>query len=142
MRLLSSIVIITSIVVAATAAAVSSRFDKFSTIGGIIGSSVSAAFLILLGLMNGYILFKLIRQMKKVFRLPAGQEDEAWKIEGGGILFSVLKKMFKLIDRYVVYTGHLDKPVSFVLTVLGRGKCTHWAFCSGLASTLHQRLPC
>jgi high-affinity nickel-transport protein len=97
------IVIITSIVVAATAAAVSSRFDKFSTIGGIIGSSVSAAFLILLGIMNAYILYKLIKQMQKVFNLPEGQEDEAWKIEGGGILFSVLKKMFKLIDRYVSF---------------------------------------
>ncbi|KAJ5815646.1 hypothetical protein N7474_007423 [Penicillium riverlandense] len=95
----STIVIITSIVVAATAAAVSSKFDSFSTIGGIIGSSVSAAFLILLGLMNGYILYKLIKQMQKVFSLPAGHEDEAWKIEGGGILFSILKKMFKLIDR-------------------------------------------
>lgn len=98
----ASIVIITSIVVAATAAAVSSRFDSFSTVGGIIGSSVSAAFLILLGLMNGYILFKLIKQMQKVFSLAEGQEDEAWKIEGGGILFSILKKMFKLIDRYVL----------------------------------------
>ncbi|KAJ5736407.1 uncharacterized protein N7483_001532 [Penicillium malachiteum] len=95
----STIVIITSIVVAATAAAVSSKFDSFSTIGGIIGSSVSAAFLILLGLMNGYILFKLIRQIKKVYRLQPGEEDEAWKIEGGGPLFSILKKMFKLIDR-------------------------------------------
>ncbi|KAK9856391.1 hypothetical protein MYU51_001273 [Penicillium brevicompactum] len=95
----STIVIITSIVVAATAAAVSSRFDKFSTIGGIIGSGVSAAFLILLGVMNAYILYKLIKQMQKVFSLPEGAEDEAWKIEGGGILFSVLKKMFKLIDR-------------------------------------------
>ncbi|KAJ5889054.1 hypothetical protein N7495_009095 [Penicillium taxi] len=95
----STIVIITSIVVAATAAAVSSRFDSFSKIGGIIGSAVSAAFLILLGLMNGYILFKLIRQMQKVFRLPEGQEDEAWRIEGGGPLFSILKKMFKIIDR-------------------------------------------
>ncbi|OKP10891.1 High-affinity nickel transport protein nic1 [Penicillium subrubescens] len=95
----STIVIITSIVVAATAAAVSSKFDSFSTIGGIIGSSVSAAFLILLGIMNAYILYKLIKQMQKVYNLPEGQEDEAWKIEGGGILFSVLKKMFKLIDR-------------------------------------------
>ena len=85
--------------VAATAAAVSSKFDSFSRIGGIIGSSVSAAFLILLGIMNAYILYKLIKQMKKVFALPDGQEDEAWKIEGGGILFAVLKKMFKLIDR-------------------------------------------
>lgn len=37
--------------------------------------------------------------MQKVFNLPEGQEDEAWKIEGGGFLFSILKKMFKLIDR-------------------------------------------
>jgi high-affinity nickel-transport protein len=97
---MTSIVIITSIVVAATAAAISSKFDNFSTIGGIIGSSVSAAFLILLGIMNAYILYKLIKQMQKVFNLPEDRADEAWKIEGGGILFSVLKKMFKLIDRY------------------------------------------
>ncbi|RAL15226.1 HoxN/HupN/NixA family nickel/cobalt transporter [Aspergillus homomorphus CBS 101889] len=95
----STIVIITSIVVAATAAAISSRFDSFSTIGGIIGTSVSAAFLILLGLMNAYILYKLYRQMQKVLDLPEGQEDEVWKIEGGGVLFNVLKRMFKLIDR-------------------------------------------
>ncbi|KAL2005438.1 hypothetical protein VTN00DRAFT_2649 [Thermoascus crustaceus] len=95
----STIVIITSIVVAATAAAVSSRFDRFSTVGGIIGSSVSSAFLILLGIMNGYILYKLIKQMQKVLSLQEGEEEEAWKIEGGGCLFSVLKKMFKLIDR-------------------------------------------
>ena len=60
---------------------------------------MSAAFLILLGLMNGYILYKLIQQMRKVLRLPQGYEDEAWKIEGGGILFAIFKKMFKLIDR-------------------------------------------
>jgi len=95
----ASIVIITSIVVAATAAAISTRFDNFSTVGGIIGTSVSAAFLFVLGLMNAYILYKLVVQLKKVLRLPAGREDEIWKIEGGGILFRILKKMFKLIDR-------------------------------------------
>ncbi|PLB36015.1 HoxN/HupN/NixA family nickel/cobalt transporter [Aspergillus candidus] len=95
----STIVIITSIVVAATAAAVSSRFDSFGTVGGIIGTSVSAAFLILLGLMNAYILYKLYMQLQKVLDLPEGQEDEAWKVEGGGVLFSVLKRMFKLINR-------------------------------------------
>lgn len=99
MRLTVRIVIVTSIVVAATAAAFSSRFDSFGRVGGIIGSSVSSAFLILLGLMNAYILYKLIRQMHKVLRLPAGHEDEAWKVEGGGILFKIFKKMFKLIDR-------------------------------------------
>ncbi|OJD10785.1 hypothetical protein ACJ73_09698, partial [Blastomyces percursus] len=95
----STIVIITSIIVAATAAAVSSKFDSYSRIGGIIGSSVSSAFLILLGIMNAYILYKLVQQMKKALHLREGEEDEVWKVEGGGVLFKVLKKMFKLIDR-------------------------------------------
>ncbi len=96
----STIVVITSIVVAATAAGIAGRFDSFGTIGGIIGTSVSAVFLILLGVMNAYILYKLIVQIKKVIRLRPDQEgDEAWKIEGGGCFFRVLKRMFKLIDR-------------------------------------------
>ena len=96
----STVVIVTSIVVAATAAGVSKRFDGFGNIGGIIGTSVSAAFLILLGLMNGYILYRLIVQIKHVIRLqPHEAENEAWKIQGGGCLFHVLKRMFKLIDR-------------------------------------------
>lgn len=96
----STIVVITSIVVAATAAGISKRFDGFSNIGGIIGSSVSATFLILLGIMNAYILFKLLGQLKKVIHLQAEQEmDEGLKFEGGGIMFRILKRMFKLIDR-------------------------------------------
>ncbi|KAK5190042.1 hypothetical protein LTS03_006795 [Exophiala xenobiotica] len=73
----STIVVVTSIVVAATAAGISSRFDSFGTVGGIIGSSI-----------------------RKVIRLQPDQEQaEAWKIEGGGCLFRALKRAFKLIDR-------------------------------------------
>ncbi|KIW14877.1 hypothetical protein PV08_07662 [Exophiala spinifera] len=97
----STIVVVTSIVVAATAAGVSSRFGSFSTVGGIIGTSVSAAFLILLGVMNAYILYKLIVQMRKIIRLQPGTHEaaEAWNVEGGGCLFRTLKKAFKLINR-------------------------------------------
>lgn len=96
----STIVIVTSIVVAATAAGVSSRFDNFSNVGGIIGTSVSAAFLIVLGIMNAYILYRLVVQLNKVIRMqPEDEAANAWNVEGGGILFRVLKKMFKLIDR-------------------------------------------
>jgi len=96
----STIVVITSIVVAGTAAGVSKRFDGFSKVGSIIGSSVSAAFLLALGLMNAYILYRLVVQLKKIIHLQPEQEAaEAWKIEGGGCLFRALKKMFKLIDR-------------------------------------------
>lgn len=81
----STIVVVTSIVVAATAAGVSKRFDSFSKVGGIIGTSVSAAFLILLGIMNAYILYKLLAQLRTVIHLqPEDEATEAFKIEGGG----------------------------------------------------------
>ncbi|CAI6337291.1 unnamed protein product [Periconia digitata] len=95
----STIVIITSLVVAGTAAAVSSKFDNFSRVGGIIGTSVSAAFLLLLGIMNLYILYKLIVQMKRMLRSDPGSEHAEFKIQGGGCLFPILQKLFKLIDK-------------------------------------------
>lgn len=94
------VVIITSVVVAATAAAVSSRFDNFSRVGGIIGTSISAAFLILLGLMNMYILYKLVKQLQKLLATHP-QEEESFRIQGAGVLFNLLKKMFRAIDRYL-----------------------------------------
>lgn len=93
-----SIVVITSIVVAGTASAISSKFDAFSTVGGIIGSSVSASFLILLGLMNAYILYKLCKQMQILIASPSDQEQN-FEIKGAGCLFFLFKKLFKLINR-------------------------------------------
>lgn len=95
----STIVIITSIVVAATAAAISKKFDGFSQIGGIIGTSVSAAFLIILSLMNMYILVKLVKQLKLLIREGPQVQNDPWV--GGGCLFMLFKKMFNLIDRCV-----------------------------------------
>ena len=60
--------IITSIVVAGTSSAISNRFGAFSKVGGIIGTSVSAAFLIILGILNSYICFKLVQQMRRLIR--------------------------------------------------------------------------
>lgn len=95
----NSIVIVTSIVVAATAAAVSERFDTFSRVGGIIGTSISAAFLIILGLMNLYILYKLVKQLKKLLASDES-EDAAFKLEGAGCLMAVFRWAFKIVDRY------------------------------------------
>ncbi|WPH03133.1 NicO-domain-containing protein [Acrodontium crateriforme] len=95
----STIVIITSVVVAASSAAISDRFDGFSNIGGIIGSSVSAAFLILLGIMNIYIMVKLVEQLQAAIACPIGAESLDFKFEGAGCMMGLLKKMFKLVDR-------------------------------------------
>ena len=97
----STIVIITSIVVASTAAAVEKRFDGFSRVGGIIGSTVSAVFLVVLGFMNVWILYKLLKELKRVMNTPADAQEPDFKIEGGGCLFQVLKKMFRIVDRCV-----------------------------------------
>lgn len=95
----STIVIITCLVVAASSAAIQSRFGSFSGIGGIIGSSVSAAFLIILGIINIYILYKLVDELRKAIAAPIGQEARDFTISGGGCLFHLLKKMFKLVDK-------------------------------------------
>jgi high-affinity nickel-transport protein len=97
----STIVIVTAIVVAASSAAISDRFDSFSDIGGIIGSSVSSAFLIILGTMNGYILFKLVTALRQAIRSPIGHEqvDSGKLFVGGGCMTALLQRLFRLIDR-------------------------------------------
>jgi high-affinity nickel-transport protein len=72
---------------------VSTKFGAFSKVGGIIGSSVSAAFLILLGLMNVYILYKLVEQMRILIKMEEGDEQR-FRIKGAGCLFWVLKRLF------------------------------------------------
>ena len=104
--ILASIVIVTTLVVAATANAISRRFDSFSRIGGIIGTSVSASFLIILGLMNIYILYKLVREMKRLLASPH-TEGLQLRFEGAGCLFVLLRKMFKIVDRYYIFPGSI-----------------------------------
>jgi len=87
-------------VVAISANAITKRFDHYSKIGQIIGTSVSAAFLLTLGAMNIYILYKLVGEMRRIIK--SAQEDEGeggLRIEEGGCLGRVLKKLFWIVDR-------------------------------------------
>jgi len=97
----STIVIITSIVVAASSAAISDKFGGFSDIGGIIGSSVSAVFLLVLGVMNAWILWKLYGALERAVKSHAGQDvlDFSNILDGRGCMFGLLRKLFYLIDR-------------------------------------------
>jgi high-affinity nickel-transport protein len=89
------------VIVAATAAAVRDRFDKYSQIGGIIGSSVSAGFLIILGMMNVFILYKLVGQLRAYLKsINPGQESlERLELVGGGFFLGLMQKTFRMIDR-------------------------------------------
>ncbi|KAJ4313927.1 hypothetical protein N0V84_009169 [Fusarium piperis] len=104
----STIVIVTCIVVAATSGALRDRFDGFTRVGNIIGTSVSAAFLIILCIGNGWVLYQLVQRLKVVlqerrqrsgFDAEESQIQDHFALEGGGFLARVFKRLFRVIDR-------------------------------------------
>jgi high-affinity nickel-transport protein len=97
----STIVVVTSVVVAASSAAIQNRFDGFGRVGGIIGSSISAAFLMLLGSMNAWILYKLHQQLRAAIAAPGAPEGTTADLgfQGGGCMTMLLRRTFTLVDR-------------------------------------------
>ncbi|KAI2621858.1 NicO-domain-containing protein [Xylaria nigripes] len=101
----STIVIITCIVVAATAGALQKRFDGFEYVGGIIGTSVSAAVLILLCVGNGWVLCHLVGNLRDVLRESGRHRNDDYDaaqdlhLDGPGFLVRLLRRFFRLVDR-------------------------------------------
>lgn len=107
----STIVIVTCIVVAATAGALRDRFDDFTRVGNIIGTSVSAAFLLIMCVGNGWILWRLVKRLRVVLAEQRvarenGDEDDGGadaaanlSLEGAGFLANVFRKLFRIVDR-------------------------------------------
>src|SRR5258708_4126898 len=62
----SSVVVLASVGVAVTAAAFREQLESFQTIGGVIGTSVSAAFLLLIAAINVVILVNVYRVFPRV----------------------------------------------------------------------------
>lgn len=110
----STIVVITCVVVAATSGALRERFDGFQRVGNIIGTSVSAAFLLILCAGNAWVLSRLVKRLKALLseqreRLHVDSggevavEDDAvagqLSLEGVGFLSNVFRKLFRIVDR-------------------------------------------
>jgi len=79
----STIVVITCVVVAATSGALRDRFDNFQRVGGIIGTSVSAAFLLLLCVGNGWVLWRLVKRLKVVLADEQRAAQQQQQQQGG-----------------------------------------------------------
>jgi high-affinity nickel-transport protein len=62
----SAVVVIASLLVALTTSALSDRFEGFKEIGGVIGTSVSATFLLIIALMNLIILRSIYKAWENV----------------------------------------------------------------------------
>ena len=77
--------------------------------GGIIGTSVSAGFLVVLGVLNGVVLWKLVKLVRVRIGMGSGGRGGEGEEEGGfemnfkgaGCLFWVLKRVFRVVDRWV-----------------------------------------
>ncbi|NTF87225.1 HoxN/HupN/NixA family nickel/cobalt transporter [Agrobacterium rhizogenes] len=96
----SSIVVLASIFIAATAAAMQGQFESFHDVGGVIGTTVSAVFLLLIGVANLFVLkgvwsaFSRARRGEKI-----ADEDLDALLAGGGFLARIFRPMFKVVTR-------------------------------------------
>src|SRR5690348_5896428 len=72
----STVVVALSIAIAVTATALQTEFDTFKTVGGVIGTSVSALFLFAIALANILILISIYRTFRTVKRGGAFVEED------------------------------------------------------------------
>jgi high-affinity nickel-transport protein len=96
----STVVVLASIAVAATATAFKDQLEEFHTIGGIIGTAVSAAFLLLIAAIN---IFVLVNVYKTFQHVKAGgayvDEDIDLLLAGGGLFTRIFRRLFGMIKR-------------------------------------------
>jgi high-affinity nickel-transport protein len=91
----STVVIVATIVIALTTSAMQERFESFRTIGGVIGTAVSAFFLLLLALANLVILRSVWKNFSHVARGGVvGDESLDMLLGGGGFLARIFRPLF------------------------------------------------
>jgi high-affinity nickel-transport protein len=96
----STIVIIASILIAATAAALQDKLDAFHNISGVIGTGVSALFLLAIGIANFVILkgiwltFARARRGEKIV-----DEDLDALLAGRGLIARIFRPVFSVVSR-------------------------------------------
>ena len=95
----STIVIIASIAIAVTATAVKKKFGDFQAIGSLIGTSVSAAFLFVIGIINCFLIVSILRSLKKLKRTGTLEEENIEDIlNNSGFIGRFFKPVYNFID--------------------------------------------
>jgi high-affinity nickel-transport protein len=96
----STVVALASAAIAATAAAFQGRLEAVHDIGGVIGTLVSAAFLLAVAAMNLLILAAVWRTFRRVKGgAPYEEEDLNVLLAGRGLLARIFRPAFRLIRR-------------------------------------------
>ncbi|CAG8556574.1 909_t:CDS:1 [Ambispora leptoticha] len=95
----STIVIITTIVLAATATAFEDRFGNIGETGGLIGASVSATFLFVIGIMNLIVFISIYRSFRHLKKTGSYKEENINDIlNRNGLLGRFFSPIFRFID--------------------------------------------
>ena len=93
----STVVVLASLAIAATSAAMQDRLASFRAIGSLIGTSVSAAFLLLIALVNLVILGRVWRSFRHV--AGGGTLQAAAAAPAGGLLTLLCRPVFGSVRR-------------------------------------------
>lgn len=98
----SSIVLLLTVAIVFFSAFTDSKFESLKAVGGIIGASVSSFFLVLIGTVNLFVLFKLIGALRKVNAGEANTYHGHMHI--GGPIEKIFRPLLKHIDKsYKMY---------------------------------------
>jgi high-affinity nickel-transport protein len=96
----STVVVLATIAVAATAAAFKDELEEFHTLGGMIGTSVSAAFLLIIAALNVVILVNVYKTFQRVKR---GENYVAEELDlmlaQRGFFARIFRRLFRMIGR-------------------------------------------
>ncbi|MCW6510876.1 HoxN/HupN/NixA family nickel/cobalt transporter [Lichenifustis flavocetrariae] len=96
----SSIVVALTVTIAALTVTLQERFDAFRVVGGVIGTSISAFFLLIVAVANILILMSVYRTFRKVKnggRLV--EQDLDSMLAGGGLLARIFRPLFGVVRR-------------------------------------------
>src|SRR5208282_5198028 len=95
----STIVVVASLVVYLAAAVVATQFDAVKSVGGIVGTSISAFFLIAIALVNIVILRGVWQSFQEVRKGGGYTSQSLDTLLGGGIMARIFRPLFRMISR-------------------------------------------
>jgi len=94
----STVVVLASLGVAVTATAFQDRLESFASLGGVIGTSISAVFLLAIAAINAVILINVYGTFRRVREGAAvGEEELNLMMAGGGTFARACRSLFRLI---------------------------------------------
>jgi high-affinity nickel-transport protein len=96
----STVVVLASLAIAVTATALGTSLAPWHNLGGLVGTAISAIFLLAIAVMNLFILASVYRAFHRVKDGNAYvQEDLDVLLSGGGLLARIFRPMFRMVRR-------------------------------------------